>query len=48
MMTPEQQPRREMEAEVQRLLAGARPEQIHRLLRDILEKDQDVPERRAS
>ena len=46
-MRPEQQPR-ETHAEMQRLLAGARPEQIRRLMRDIMAEGQDVPERRAS
>ena len=47
MMTPER-PRQETMAEVQRLLARARPEQIRRLIRDIMAEGRDAPERRAS
>jgi hypothetical protein len=53
MTTPEQ-PRRETLAEVQRMLARARPEQLRRLLADIeaaemrSDRDENTPQRRAS
>ena len=53
MTTPEQ-PRRETLAEVQRMLARARPEQLRRLMADIhdagtiKDRGEDTPQRRAS
>ncbi|WP_297779145.1 hypothetical protein [uncultured Roseovarius sp.] len=54
-MTTPDQPRRETLAEVQRLLARARPEQLRRLLADIAASsttadrdEQASPKRRAS
>lgn len=53
MTTPEQ-PRRETLADVQRMLARARPEQLRRLLADIeaveiaSDRAESTPQRRAS
>ncbi|MGX0879151.1 hypothetical protein ACSSV4_003859 [Roseovarius sp. MBR-154] len=53
MTTPEQ-PRRETLAEVQRMLARARPEQLRRLLADIeavdviSDRGADIPQRRTA
>lgn len=47
-MTTPDLPRRETLAEMQRLLARARPEQIRRLMRDIMAADAVGPEGRAS
>ena len=49
MMTPESTPPRpETLAEMQRLLSEARPDQIRRLLRDIMAEERTISERRAS
>lgn len=51
MTTPEPAPRRDTLAEVQRILAHARPDQIERLVADILASDtphDEAPERWAS
>ena len=48
-MTPDSTPLRpETLAEMQRLVSQARPDQVRRLLQDILTEDKDVSERRAS
>jgi len=49
MMTPESTPPRpETLAEMQRLLSEARPDQVRRLLRDIMTEERNISERRAS
>ena len=49
MMTPETNPTRaETLAEMQRLLSQARPDQIRRLMQDIMVEERTISERRAS
>ena len=49
MMMPESTPPRpETVAEMQRLVSQARPDQIRRLLRDIMTEEKETLERRAS
>jgi len=53
MTTPERAPREDTLAEVQRMLARARPEQLRRLLADIRasepsDRSDEPPQRRAS